>query len=77
MRLREAFDEGLRRAGAMDEFEEVTMQAGIEALTRCAAIFQRHQRYGFHGPDLVAVSDAVDLYEGILRISVGNAGDKQ
>lgn len=69
MRLRAAFGDGLARAAAMDEFEEVTMQAGIEALERCADIFIRHQRYGFHGPDLAVVNQAVDLYEGILRIS--------
>ncbi len=35
-------------------------------------IFGRHKRYGFHGPDLEAVTDSVNLYEEILRNSTPN-----
>jgi hypothetical protein len=45
------------------------MQAGIEALRECDRIQQKHGRYGFTGPGLVSVADAIKLYEGILRLS--------
>ncbi len=45
------------------------MRAGADAMMRCKGIWQRHGRFGFTGPDLIAVADALELYEGILRLS--------
>lgn len=68
-RLAAAFNVGLIRAEAIDPLAEQTMQAGADAMRRCDDIFGRHGKYGFHGPDLVAMGDALDLYEDILRLS--------
>lgn len=68
-RLAGALNIGLIRAEAIDPLAEETMLAGLEAVRRCDAIFARHQRYGFTGPDLTIVADAVNLYEDILRLS--------
>jgi hypothetical protein len=35
----------------------------------CAEIYKRHGRYGFTGPDILAVNDAINLYEDIVRLS--------
>lgn len=68
-RLAGAFNVGLIRAEQIDFRAVEVMQAGSEALVRCDGIWQRHHRYGFTGPDLVLVADALDLYEQILRKS--------
>lgn len=68
-RLAGALNIGLIRAEAIDPLAEETMLAGMEAVKRCDAIFARHGRYGFTGPDLTAVADALNLYEDILRLS--------
>ena len=68
-RLGAALNVALIRAEDIDPLAEETMLAGIAGMNNCDAIWQRHHRYGFTGPDLIAVSDAVNLYEDILRIS--------
>lgn len=68
-RLANAFNVALVRAEQIDPLAEQTMLAGIEAMQRCDGIWQRHGRFGFLGPDLTAVQDAIELYEGILRLS--------
>lgn len=68
-RLAGAINIGLIRAESIDPLAEQTMQAGIDAMKRCDGIWLRHGRYGFTGPDLTAIADAVELYEGILRMS--------
>lgn len=68
-RLECAFKVAQVRAEKIDPLAEQTMLAGIAALESCDRIHQRHGRYGFTGPDLVAVADAIELYEGILRLS--------
>jgi hypothetical protein len=68
-RLASAFNVGLVRSELIDPLAEQTMQAGIEALRERDRIQQKHGRYGFTGPGLVAVADAIELYEGILRLS--------
>lgn len=68
-RLASAFNVALVRAEAIDPLAEQTMLAGIDAMKRCDGIWQRHGRYGFTGPDLTAVADALELYEGILNLS--------
>lgn len=68
-RLAGAINVGLIRAESIDPLAEQTMQAGIDAMQHCDNIWQRHGRYGFSGPDLTAIADALELYEGILRMS--------
>lgn len=68
-RMASAFNVALIRAEAIDPLAEQTMRAGADAMMRCKGIWQRHGRFGFTGPDLIAVKDAIELYEGILRLS--------
>lgn len=68
-RLAACINVGLIRSEAIDPLCEQTMLAAIQAMGRVDDIFGRHKRYGFHGPDLEAVTDAVNLYEEILRNS--------
>jgi len=68
-RLGAAMNVALIRAEAIDPLAEQTMVAGMEAMAECGRIWERHHRYGFTGPGLIAVTDAVELYEGILRLS--------
>lgn len=68
-RVANAFNVGLVRSEAIDPLAEQTMRAGADAMIRCKGIWQRHGRFGFTGPDLIAVADALELYEGILRLS--------
>ena len=68
-RLAAAINVGLIRAEAIDKRAEEVMLAGVQAMMSCACIYERHGRYGFTGPDLLAMNDAMDLYENILRLS--------
>jgi hypothetical protein len=68
-RLAATINVGLIRAEAIDPFVVQTMVSAVEAMGRCDEIYGRHKRYGFQGPDLHAVADAVNMYEGILRNS--------
>jgi hypothetical protein len=68
-RVASALNVGLARAELIDPLAEQTMQAGINAMYSCAEIYKRHGRYGFTGPDINAVNDALGLYEDILRLS--------
>ena len=64
-----ALNIGLARAELIDALAEETMQKGIDAMYSCWEINERHGRFGFTGPDIVAVTDAINLYDGILRLS--------
>lgn len=64
-----ALNVGLARAELIDALVEETMQKGIDAMYNCFDIHERHGRYGFTGPDIVAVTDAINVYDGILRLS--------
>lgn len=64
-----AFNVALVRAESIDFRAVEVMQAGIEAMEECDRLQQRHRRYGFTGPGLVAVGDAMNLYEDVLRLS--------
>lgn len=68
-RVAGALNVGLVRAELIDPLAEQTMQAGIDAMYICAEIYKRHGRYGFTGPDIVSVNDAINMYEDILRLS--------
>lgn len=68
-RLGAALNVALIRAEAIDPLAEQTIAGGMEAMRNCDRIWQKHGRYGFTGPDLIALADAVNLYEEILRIT--------
>ena len=68
-RVGAALNVGRARAELIDPLAEQTMQSGIDAMYSCAEIYQRHGRYGFCGPDIASVNDAINLYEDILRLS--------
>ncbi len=68
-RLAACINVGMIRSEEIDQLCEQTMAAAIEALGRVDAIYGRHRRYGFSGPDLQAVTEAVNLYDQILRNS--------
>lgn len=68
-RLAAAINVGLIRAEGIDSQAEAVMLAGVQAMMSCACIHARHGRFGFTGPDLLAMNDALDLYESILRLS--------
>ena len=64
-----ALNVGLARAELIDALVEETMQKGIDAMYSCFEINERHGRYGFTGPDILAVTDAINWYDSILRLS--------
>lgn len=68
-RVSAAINVGLIRAELIDPLAKETMVKGVGALMRCADIHSRHGKFGFTGPDLELMNDAVTLYEGILRLS--------
>lgn len=68
-RVASALNVGLVRAELIDPLAEQTMQSGINAMYSCHDIHKRHGRYGFTGPDILAVNDALNLYEDIVRLS--------
>ena len=68
-RLAAAFNVGLIRSESIDPLAEQTMNLGLDALINCDGIRMRHGRYGFTGPDLIAICDALDCYDQILRLS--------
>ncbi len=66
-RVAAALNVGLLRAEQIDPLCEQTMNEGVEAMYGCAGIHKRHGKYGFTGRGLLAMNDAIDLYESILR----------
>jgi len=64
-----AVNVGMIRAEQIDPAAEETMLRGVQALASCDAIKAKHKRYGFTGPDLISMADALDLYEQILQLS--------
>jgi hypothetical protein len=68
-RLAAVLNVGLVRAESIGQPAVEVFQAGQRALMECDAIFGRHRKFGFTGPGLLAMQEAVDLYEQILRLS--------
>ena len=71
-RVAAAINVGLLRAERIDPLCEQTMNEGVEAVYGCAGLHERHGKYGFTGLGLLAMNDAIDLYESILRGSTPN-----
>lgn len=68
-RLAGAINIGIIRAEQIDALCVTPMLAARDALVRCDAIRGKHGRYGFDGPGLQAVAEALELYEQMLRNS--------
>lgn len=68
-RLAGAINIGILRAEQIDALLVSPMLAARDALLRCDAIRGKHGRYGFDGPGLQAMAEALDVYEEIVRIS--------
>ena len=60
---------GLVRAESIDPLLEATFNAAVVAMTEAMGIHARHGRYGFTGPGLGAVGDALEAYGAIARQS--------
>lgn len=67
--LAAAINVGAVRAEKIAPEAVETMTLGVLAMANCARIQLEHGRYGFNGPDIVAMNDCIELYEGILRLS--------
>lgn len=64
-----AFATTLERSREIDELCVVTVVVARDALERTWNRHQRTGRWGFDGPALIAVADAVDLHEQLLEQS--------
>lgn len=67
--LAACFNVGYMRATKIDALAEETISAGMRAMEAADVRFGQHGRYGFSGPELVQVQDAIDLYAQILALS--------
>lgn len=63
---------GVVRAESIGEALVDAFKDAGEAMLECARIYQRHGKYGFTGPHLLAMNAAVDLYAEILAMSSPN-----
>jgi hypothetical protein len=64
-----AINVGLVRAEQIDPLLEGIMLAARDAMLQADDIRGRHGRYGFTGPGLQAMAEALDAYDAILRAS--------
>jgi hypothetical protein len=60
---------GLIRAESIGKPLVHAFQAAGEAMLECSRIERRHGKFGFHGPDILHMNAAMDLYEEILSMS--------
>lgn len=68
-RVASALNVALVRAEAIDFRAVEVIQGGVDAMLECDRLQQKHRRYGFTGLGLTAATDALNLYEDILRLS--------
>lgn len=71
-RLAAAINVGIVRGEAIDQEVVDVMNRACEALLECSRRFAQHGRFGFAGPELAAVADAIDWYSQILEASTPN-----
>lgn len=68
-RLGAALNVGIVRSEEIHpELTEILMRAG-KAMAQAQRIEREHGKYGFTGPGLIAISEAIDAYEVILAAS--------
>lgn len=68
-RMAAVLNVGMVRSEAIGQPAVEVFKSGQRALMECDAIFGRHRKFGFTGPGLLAMQEAVDLYDQILRLS--------
>lgn len=68
-RLAAKLNVGMVRAAKIDPLAVQYMQQGAQALVAADRRKGQIGRYGFSGPQLIDIGDALDLYEQILRKS--------
>lgn len=68
-RMAAVLNVGLIRCEQIGEEGVVIFKAAQAALMECDALYGRHKKFGFTGPGLEAIKDAISLYEQILRAS--------
>jgi hypothetical protein len=71
--LADTINTALIRAEMIDPQIEPLLNKAVEAMQRADDRQAVHGRYGFDGPGLQAIRDALDVYEEILR----NSSEKQ
>jgi hypothetical protein len=68
-RLAAALNVGMIRAEQIDPRAVPTMKSGVAAMMRCDGRYSERGAYGFSRTDEACMNDAIDLYEGIVRLS--------
>jgi len=68
-RIAAVLNVGVVRSEAIGKEGVQVFQAAQAALMECDDLFGRHKRFGFTGPGLEAMKEAIALYEEILRAS--------
>lgn len=68
-RLAAVLNVGMVRSEAIGEVGVEVFKAAQAALMEADALYGRHGRYGFTGPGLEAMKEAIALYEQLLRLS--------
>lgn len=71
-RLAAVLNVGLIRAESIAPEVVDAMKEAIEALLHCHGLHERHGRWGFTGPGIQAMNEALELYEQILAKSSPN-----
>jgi hypothetical protein len=64
-----AINTSLIRAMEIDPIAEEMVKRAVEAMTRCAERFQRTGKYGFDGPAIGDIAEAVDFHDQLLQLS--------
>jgi thioredoxin reductase len=68
-RIASAINVGLIRSESIAKEAECVMNDGVKALIECNDIFNKHGKYGFTGSGIVAMNEAIELYEQMVRMS--------
>jgi hypothetical protein len=71
-RLAAVLNVGLIRGEAIGSQVVEAMKLAMEAILECHRLHQRHGRWGFTGPGIQAMNEALEFYEQILRLSSPN-----
>jgi hypothetical protein len=71
-RLAAVLNVGLIRGESIGAEVVEAMKLAMEAILECHSLHQRHGRWGFTGPGIQAMNEALELYEQILGASSPN-----
>lgn len=68
-RMAAVLNVGMVRSEGIGQAGVEVFKAAQEALMRCDEFYGTHRRFGFTGPGLQAMKDAIALYEELLKAS--------